>query len=644
MPLLLEPDKLESIDRVLKAIKSIDGPLKPLKTTQQIWRKVHSFEGYARDMPEMALNLLRLLSDINLGRRWIPHKKGQKLYRMVPNDGQLLLWNAMIEQAFDQLPIRVIVPKARRQGVSTAIDVTIDHLCFHYRDRKALIVAHETSSASAIFETVLQSHAKYLSQFKNQHVSWQSLPKTKIDYEATGSVFRVGTAMGRFKGSGGTLSYLHISELAKYDQTSGQDKKAMRSLLNSVTKDDPATIIAIESTGQGPTGEFYRRVKAAFSDSRVDDEADHDDETETNFRGVFLPWTLDKMCVSKSKKIPKAFDKFKPKPDGYELRLIKEFNVTPTQLMWRREELKEEGFTNYSENPAEWAWEWPNEWTDCFRGKSGLVYPMMVKKHPKCQIIPDEYFSPESYHSHAIDWGQSENSPFVCLWCRIDPTKEPALIVSPECVGVWDEFLSYSYDERTNEPRKEKDHSMDCIRYHVGTNKTRGLMYVYRELFVKSFGEDSGVGMLAKQIHEAQGWVSKSGYDGGKINLYDYHPGPGAVKEFEKGVMDRAAGLAIIGEFCKWGIPVRGYEAPTKGDTGKNARSAGIAMVGALCSGNLILEEPEDMSEQKLAAAAVSNLNALRPVEPSAAEWSAYHAVHGGDPEDAEEELSAGWY
>lgn len=633
MTAILTPPPKFDFDKTLAWLKSPTGGLKKQKTTKNMWRKLRDFSGYARDIPQMALMTLRYMSWVNAGNCWIPNKNfSGRLAPMVFNRGQLIILDADLEQAMAGQPIRQIIPKSRRQGVSTLKTTKHRFFCDHWEHKSAKLIAHEEGSTKEIFEIVRMNHAHVLGQRTKKNVSYTNIPKEEIIFEDTQSSFKCFTGMGRGKGRGGKTDFLDLSELAQFDFKTKRDEEALDAVLITVTDGDPNTEIVIESTGKGSAGEFAKRVMAAQMSK------DGDEQEKNPYKLVFLPWNIDAMCNDKD--APKSFEEFKKPLAGYEIVLVKDYGCTPSNIMWRRNKLREKGVRDYSENPVNFAHEFPICVEDVLRTQAGRVYPSMNPVHPKMQEFPENYFSKYAYHARAIDVGASEASPFVCLWLVVDPDKPAALVASPTCVNLWEEFQNYVFDPITGEPVKQFDHGMDALRYYIGTIKPHGLVYVRKEMFIRDFQGRNDPQAIIRRIYQESGYYHISG-NPEHPDLTQHKPGPGAY-QYQVSVVDRAA-KSMIQMLNVAKIDAIGYTAPQDKSTGKGLVNDGIALVQALTAGNIIFDpEPEDQTV-KLAESAHEKLTLIRPVEPSREEWAAYHERFGGSPEDLEDAESASY-
>lgn len=586
-----------------------------IKTPRHWWFRLRPFEEYAKAIPPLALNILRFMAWVREGNCWIPDKhKSGKMSPMVFNRGQLMILDAMLEQAFAGKPVRLIIPKSRRQGVSTLVTLLFRFLCHHLSDRNAKLVAHSDSSAKEIFDIVRRCHARVLWQTKKKNVSYSDINAKGIKFDDTDSEFVCMTAQGRHTGSGTKTDYLEVSELAKLDKTSNQDTKALDSLLPTVTDGDPNTIIVIESTGQGSAGEFYRRTMAALG------REGEEDETKSPYKVVFLSWLIDPMCEAKSG-FPATFDGFRKKLSGYELLLKNEHGATPAQIQWRREKLRERGISDYAVNPVGLALEFPLVCDDCFRTQAGRVYSQMNPEYPQMQDIPMSKFSNYAIHARAMDWGSSAESPFVCIWMVVDPEKPAGLVVSPNCAGMWEEFANYLFDPLNGEPVKQFDHSLDALRYYIMTMRPRGLVYVRKELFVR---ENLSPQDLARRVHQESGYVHPSG-NPDDPDVSKYVRGPGAFT-YQCAVADRARNDLIGMWNDVFKIEMVGYKPLHPKDSGKGIVMDSIALVQALTAGNIIFEPEVVDPSIELARAAARKLRSQREW-PTDEEFAAYERL-----------------
>lgn len=152
------------------------------------------------------------------------------------------------------MPARLIILKARQEGVSTYTQAK--YLCgtAKNKNRTALIVAHRDDSTNTIFEKSkymyenLPEDIKPLKKASNARELIFDIPTYyKGDREGLNSRIKVQTAGRDSIGRTDTHFYVHLSEFAFYE---GNPKTQLSGILQSVPN-IPGTIVIIESTANG---------------------------------------------------------------------------------------------------------------------------------------------------------------------------------------------------------------------------------------------------------------------------------------------------------------------------------------------------------------------------------------------------------
>lgn len=202
----------------------------------------------------------------------IVDKRG-RVVPLKPKPGQLRVEAAIREQEEAGLPVRLIVPKARKEGVSTWIEGRMMWRTTTRPNWRALVVAHNAETTGELHqmstgmvarlphETIagLELHPPIASAQKKSEITFGTKERTKrLDGdEGLNSSFTVATAGEVDTSRGLTIFDLHLSEVAFYEQ----GRQALKALLNTVP-DEPTTMIVLESTPNG-RNEFYRRCMRA---------------------------------------------------------------------------------------------------------------------------------------------------------------------------------------------------------------------------------------------------------------------------------------------------------------------------------------------------------------------------------------------
>jgi len=259
-----------------------------------------------------------------------------------PNRAQQTILAKMLVQASRGRPIRQVILKARKLGVSTFIQALLFFLCAHFTYRLAITLAHEATATREIFtisRTVANQYAAVPSD-AHQH---------DISFDDSGSRYYCRTAGGRGVGAGGTPNYLHLSEVAKWQS---QAEETDYTATNAVPDTNPDTIIVYESTARGRELFWSKWENAGKSESSYDQ--------------VFLPWYLDDRLRAFTQLSQFALD-------DDEATLIRQasnwgIELSLEALQWRRNKIADIG-------PDIFRQEYPSTPEEAVQATKGLILP-----------------------------------------------------------------------------------------------------------------------------------------------------------------------------------------------------------------------------------------------------------------------------
>ena len=189
-----------------------------------------------------------------------------ELVPLTPNRIQRHIMARMLLQAACGEPIRIIILKARKGGVSTFVQALFFFMCCHYQHQVAGILAHIADATSEIFE---------IPKLMAGHYPGARPIQRKILFDDTGSRYWCHTAGSESIGAGGTPNLLHLSEVALWKL----NKEDTHYSATNAVPDKPSTIIVEESTARGREL-FYNRWENAHAD-------------ENGYEPVFVPWYFD---------------------------------------------------------------------------------------------------------------------------------------------------------------------------------------------------------------------------------------------------------------------------------------------------------------------------------------------------------------
>lgn len=479
---------------------------------------------------------------------------------MKPREGQILVLAAMFEKAVAGLPVKVLVAKYRRNGVSTVVQWVFHTAIRITKNRNAVTVAHTDEASEKVFQL-----AKIMDDPENAK---GENPDWKIERPEMRTLYECLSGAGKFVGSGSTYNYVHVSELPKMDNTTGQDQRFLLSMLNAVASMSTESIVVIEASGQGPEGTFPDRCRAAA-------------KGKGGYAMVFLSWLEDPALRLDEDLLADDFD---PPLAGYEITLRESYGATDGQIAWRRLKMSEDfSSISFKDNPPELLWDFPVTMEECFAHREGRIYAMVTReKHEG--VVELKQLSFKAFRVRFIDWGFSKEHAFVCLFVMVDPSKPPQLMISPKCPKLWMEVEKYHRHIKTGKPIEVDDHALDALRIGIVTLRVESFVHVYQELYITDFGSKMTPQWIAREIHRLSGWKHPSG-DPDHADVSDFQP-PTKRHLFEMGVADRSR-PGDISQYIDWKIPLQPSRPIAKDKKRFGEVEDGISVLQRIMGGNI---------------------------------------------------------
>lgn len=313
------------------------------------WRIQNDFDFYAR-------KLLKIVT------------KGQIIPFNLRRE-QKILNNIVRAMKICNLPVRIIVLKARRLGFSTEIEGMGTQETTTRPFRRAKVVAHLGDSSEEIFEMTkimydeLNPAFRPIIRYSTRTQLLFENPKDDLRPDNPGlrSKFTVATAGSKAIGRGGENTFLHLSEAAHYDETSG----LTTGLLQTVDE-EPDTSVFVESTANG-VGNWYHDQYWGHKEGKeqliADLIRDYEDVDKLcchfeeypgpiGYLPLFFPWhefVGNRIPISTESEREYMENSL----DEEEQELIDRFGVDYEQLKWRRAKLSSLAETAEGISPLE---------------------------------------------------------------------------------------------------------------------------------------------------------------------------------------------------------------------------------------------------------------------------------------------------
>jgi hypothetical protein len=258
--------------------------------------------------------------------------------RMVPmhlRPAQVRLAVFILERLLEGKPVRILILKARQEGVSTLMQAIFYWLATTRPDQLTLTISHHDDTTGILHgiseafwinsPSLVRPKKRYSAKSKEMvFANTTNDPDELARNPGLNSVMR--TVSAKNAGAGQGVLHVHGSEVALWDTEAQIDAKKTLETLLQVVPDAPWTIVALESTARGVGNEFHRRWQAERSlAAGIDDD----------FYPYFIPWMEEPEYA-----MPRTpWDELGDLSDR-EIRLKERFGVTAGQIAWRRAKIR----------------------------------------------------------------------------------------------------------------------------------------------------------------------------------------------------------------------------------------------------------------------------------------------------------------
>lgn len=225
--------------------------------------------------------------------------------------------NALVEKQLRETGrVRIVILKARQQGLSTYVHGWLYWYLSQHRAKKGIVVAHVADSTRALFDMYRRTHAEMPSLLKP---STKYSSRKELKFDVLDSGLMVATAGGDSIVRGETITHAHLSEVAFWPKATAAEN--MNGLLKGVPN-TAGTAVFIESTANGMSGPFYEFWKGAI-------------EGTNGFIPFFSPWfDSPEYRESVSENFERTYE---------EEELVALYGLDNEQLMFRRINIAQNG-------------------------------------------------------------------------------------------------------------------------------------------------------------------------------------------------------------------------------------------------------------------------------------------------------------
>ena len=166
--------------------------------------------------------------------------------------------------------IRALILKYRQGGISTYIGGRFYHSTTMNMGVKTYILTHEDKATTNLFNMAKMAHEHMADDYRPRDTAKNA---NELWFGGLDSGYAVGTAQSSTgTGRSSTIHRFHGSEVAFWRNAEAHFSGVLQAVPNA-----PGTEIIMETTGNGPTGAFYKQWMLA-------------QRGESEFIAIFLPW------------------------------------------------------------------------------------------------------------------------------------------------------------------------------------------------------------------------------------------------------------------------------------------------------------------------------------------------------------------
>ena len=390
---------------------------------------------------------------------FITNKKGEKV-NLIHNTIQTRINNKIAELRAAGIPPRIVILKARQEGVSTNEQGRMICETTQKSNRNALIVAHKDDSTKAIFEKAkymfdhLPNDVKPLQRASNAKELIFDIPTHyKGDEEGLNSKIVVQVAGDTGIGRSETYHYTHLSEFAFWK---GSNDKSPIKQLQGIMQSIPNIIdslVVIESTANG-FNDFKEIWDKAVSE-------------ENGFVPMFFAWyDHDEYIISFETELDKQ--RFIETMTEYEIYLQDNLKLPLERINWWRWALKNNcgGDINMmkQENPSTAEEAFIMSGSPVFDNEKIMQYIEVLRKKYETNPYKEGYFEFKWHDPEWKDYIEDKTIKFVESktknWIRIykEPEQDIPYVLAGDTKGEGKDYFAGTLANNITQERQASVH------------------------------------------------------------------------------------------------------------------------------------------------------------------------------------------
>lgn len=243
--------------------------------------------------------------------------KGSEIIPLHLNAAQLYVHRRLQEQLRETGKVRALILKGRQQGISTYVAARFYHKSSLRKAVNVYILAHEQKATDNLFDIVDRFH-----RYNTLAPSVGASNAKELEFKKLESSYTVATAGQKAGGRSRTSTLFHGSEAGFWANAAEHFSASVQTV-----PDMDGTEVILESTANGPSGEFYNRWYEAQAG-------------KGDYIAIFVPWfwqeeyarACDDDFTLSSESTPEQMS---------EVEYAEAFSLSMPQMAWRRAKMQE---------------------------------------------------------------------------------------------------------------------------------------------------------------------------------------------------------------------------------------------------------------------------------------------------------------
>jgi hypothetical protein len=347
---------------------------------------------YTKDTPTDPSDVMSMLENPWWRLRNLYHIKSEDTGQIIPfrpYPEQEEVFKGIVDDGFK----RIIIPKARRRGMSTGIDILMQDYALTNAGFEGGIVDRNQAEASKKLANIIKISVEKLPEFLRENIILKKSNDDHLSFSVGKDIDSHIYASTGYRG--GNCNFLHVSE---WGWIQCADPKRSEEIQTGAIQAARKGITVVETTWKGgKRGHLWEYTKSAL-------ETPDNEKHERSWRVMFFPWHTDPVYSS-----PTGSPIRREVMDYFmELAGVHNIICTEAQMRWYQEEAFPLGNNRFGE--------YPSTLEECFKSPmEGVIYEAEMSRalaERRVTSIPIEAGLPVFV---SMDIGRNDAMPLVFI-------------------------------------------------------------------------------------------------------------------------------------------------------------------------------------------------------------------------------------